>query len=74
VAVDRNRICYRSNSVEEDMRLINAFKRNRIEGNICSRRGGCGAEAEGAEIKLFPGAGAVSMNYGSGSGSSIQRP
>ncbi len=33
-AVSRNRICYRSNSVEEDMRLVRAFERNRIEGNI----------------------------------------
>jgi hypothetical protein len=46
-AVGRNRICYRSNSVEEDMRLIRAFERNRIEGNI-------EAEAGGAEIKLPP--------------------
>jgi hypothetical protein len=30
MAVDRNRICYKSNSAEEDIRLMNAFEKNII--------------------------------------------
>jgi hypothetical protein len=33
-AVDRNSICYRSNYLEEGMRLISAFERNRIGSYI----------------------------------------